>query len=255
MSPLDNVTGVILAGGEGSRFKPYTDIIPKPLIPIGYDEKPILEHIICWLKRFGISRYVFLVGYRWRQIRNYFGNGFRHGVEIRYSIDDEIHRGTGGALLKAYKHGFLADNTLLIWYGDILAPVDVNSLLNKHLIDYADAVIVLADRYQVPVGVASVNGDRIVELEEKPWLNIYVTMGILTLNPIILKEAGAVLGPSFDIMGDLVPWMISKGLNVRAYIYKGIWYDIGSLERYKKIDLEAIKEFICQYESEPSPSL
>ncbi len=245
MLPIDNVTGIILAGGEGSRFKPYTDIIPKPMIPIGYDERPLLEHILCWLKSFRISKYIFLVGYKWRQIRNYFNNGSRHGVEIRYSIDDEIYRGTGGALLKAFKQGLISD-TVLIWYGDILAPVNIHDLLNKHFTEKSDSVIVLADKYQVPVGVALIDGDRIVELEEKPWLNIYVTIGILTLNTSILKEVEGILGTSFDIMGDLIPWMISKGFNVKAYLYRGIWYDVGSLERYRKIDLEAIKAFLCQ---------
>jgi mannose-1-phosphate guanylyltransferase len=247
MTITNNVVGVILAGGEGSRFKPYTDIIPKPMIPIGYDERPILEHIICWLKKFNIFRFTFLVSYKWKQIKNYFGNGSRHGIKIQYSIDDEIYRGTGGALLKAFKCGFISDD-VLIWYGDILAPIDVNNLLNKHFTDNADAVIVLADRYQVPVGVAYIDGDKIVKLEEKPWLNIYVTIGILTLKISILKKVEDSLGTSFDIMGDLIPWMISNGFVVKAYLYKGIWYDIGSLERYKKIDLESIKEFICQYE-------
>ncbi|MEM0152710.1 MAG: nucleotidyltransferase family protein [Ignisphaera sp.] len=240
-----DVVGVILAGGEGSRFKPYTDIIPKPMIPIGYDERPILEHIVCWLKRFGISKYVFLVGYKWKQIRNYFNNGSRHGVEIRYSIDDEIHKGTGGALLKAFKCG-LIDNIVLIWYGDILALVDIHDLLNKHFAWNSDAVVVLADRYQVPVGVASIDGNRIVKLEEKPWLDLYVTIGVLTLNLSILKEVEKTMGTSFDIMSDLIPWMISKGFNVRAYLYRGTWYDIGSLERYRKMDPEAVKGFLCQ---------
>ncbi|MCS7112187.1 MAG: nucleotidyltransferase family protein [Ignisphaera sp.] len=244
MLSISSVTGVILAGGEGSRFKPYTDIIPKPMIPIGHEERPILEYIVCWLKKFGVSRFVFLVGYKWKQIKNYFGNGSRHGVEIVYSIDDEVYRGTGGAVLKAFKHGLLS-NVVLIWYGDILAPINVYDLLSMHVTENSDAVVVLADKYKVPVGVASVNGDRIVRLEEKPWLNIYVTTGVLTLSTPILKEVEGLLGTVFDIMSDLIPWMISKGFNVKAYLYRDVWYDVGSLEKYRKMDLEAIERLQC----------
>lgn len=244
MSLVEGVTGVILAGGEGSRFKPYTDIIPKPMIPIGRDEKPILEYVVCWLRKFRISKFVFLVGYKWKQIWNYFGDGSRHGVEILYSVDDEVYRGTGGAVLKAFKHGLIS-TTALIWYGDILAPVNVYDLLNKHVMEDSDAVVVLADRYRVPVGVASINGDRVVKLEEKPWLSIYVTIGVLTLNTSILKEIDEGLGTGFDIMSDLIPWMISKGYSVRAYIHKDVWYDVGSLERYRKMDLDVLERFKC----------
>ncbi|ADM27225.1 Nucleotidyl transferase [Ignisphaera aggregans DSM 17230] len=245
----DRVIGVILAGGEGSRFRPYTDMIPKPMIPIGIEEKPILEHIVCWLKRFNINRFVFLVGYKWKQIRNYFGNGERFGVSIRYSVDSDEYRGTGGALLNAYKKNMFDTDILLIWYGDIIAQLDVKDLIKKHIESNSDAVIALADRYQVPVGVAEVVADRVTNIVEKPWLNIYVSIAILTLDPKVLSNVEEYLGKSFDIMGDLIPWMLKRNYKVSAYIYRGPWYDIGSFERYKKIDCDLIKGFLegCSY--------
>jgi len=101
-----NITAVILAGGEGKRFKPYTDIFPKPMFPIGLGEKPLLDIIVNWIKSFGIKDYVFLVGYRWRYIYNYFRNGETFSVNIKYSLDDEEYSNTGGALLKAFKKGY-----------------------------------------------------------------------------------------------------------------------------------------------------
>lgn len=243
---LNKVNAILLAGGEGTRFKPYTDIVPKPMIPVGVEEKPILEHIICWLKRFGITNYVLLVGYKWKQIRNYFGDGSRHSVSIKYSIDDEVYRGTGGALLKAYKTNVIPEDTAIIWYGDILAPVDVSALIEFHRAEGADATLVVSDKYKVPVGVAHIDSlGNVVELTEKPWLNLYVTIGVLMLEASVLKNVESSLGRAFDIMGDLIPWMIRKGLKVKAFIHKDLWYDVGSLERYVKIDYEKIKHFLC----------
>jgi mannose-1-phosphate guanylyltransferase len=238
------IVAAILAGGEGTRFRPYTDIIPKPMIPIGPEEKPILEYIVKWLKRFGITDIVMLVGYRWKQIKNYFGDGLRFGVYIKYSVDTDEYRGTGGAILNAYKNGFLKGDVVLVWYGDIVAPINVKNLVDMHVERVADAVIAVADRYKVPVGVAKIEGDRVVGFEEKPWLNIYVSIAILTISPKVLEKAEDVLGKSFDIMGDLIPWMISRNYRVYAYIYKGPWYDIGGMDQYKKLNIEDVKEFI-----------
>jgi Nucleoside-diphosphate-sugar pyrophosphorylase involved in lipopolysaccharide biosynthesis/translation initiation factor 2B, gamma/epsilon subunits (eIF-2Bgamma/eIF-2Bepsilon) len=245
---LSKISAIILAGGEGTRFKPYTDLVPKPMIPVGVEERPILEHIICWLKRFDVTNYVLLVGYKWKQVRNYFGDGSRHGVRIKYSVDDEVYRGTGGALLKAYKTHAISEDVALIWYGDILAPINVKNLVEFHRNENANVTLVVSDKYQVPVGVANIDSaGNVVELSEKPWLNLYVTIGVLTLETSILKHVEASLGRSFDIMGDLIPWMIKKGYRVKAYIHRDLWYDVGSLEKYVKIDYERIKHFLCEF--------
>lgn len=233
-----NVTAVILAGGKGKRFKPYTDFIPKPMFPVGLEERPLLDIIVTWLKSFNIRDYVFLVGYRWRYIYNYFKDGRAYSINIKYSLDDEKYSNTGGALLKAYKKGLITNETLLIWYGDIIAPVNVEDLLNRHLRDGVDSYLVVADRYRVPVGIAELdNNKRVIKMVEKPWLNLKATIGILTLNRKILeKDIEKVLGTEFDIMGDLIPYMIKEGYKVYGYEYTGEWYDIGSLERYSKLD-------------------
>lgn len=247
---MERVVAAILAGGEGRRFRPYTEIIPKPMIPVGPEEKPILEHIVVWLVRHGVRDIVVLAGYRWRQIRNYFRDGGYWGARIRYSIDTPEYSDTGGALLNAYNQGLFnnADH-VLVWYGDILAPLNVRELLDKHIGTSADATLALADRYQVPVGVAKLKGDDVVELVEKPWLSINVTIGILVLRKTVLPGAEWSLGKSFDIMTHLVPWMIRNGMRVKAYIYQGPWYDVGSMERYAKLDHNNLAEFLVQQES------
>ena len=243
---LDSVLAVILAGGEGRRFRPYTEVIPKPMLPVGPEERPILEHIISWLSRHGIRDVVLLVGYRWRQIRNYFRDGGYWGVRIRYSVDTDEYHDTGGALLNAYKAGLLEGrDTLLVWYGDILAPLNVGDLLDRHRGWRAHATLVLASRYQVPVGVARVSGDGdVVELREKPWLDLKVTIGVLALDPNVLREAEEALGKSFDIMTHMIPWMIRRDMKVKAYIYDGPWIDVGSMERYAKLDPSILGGFV-----------
>ena len=214
----EDVVAAILAGGEGRRFRPYTEIIPKPLVPVGPEEKPILEYIVVWLSRHGLRRIVLLVGYRWRQIRNYFRDGRDWGVEISYSVDTPDYTDTGGALLNAYQRGLLPrSGTILVWYGDILAPVNVGELLRRHREAGAHATLVLADRYQVPVGVAEVDENgNITRLEEKPWLPLKVTIGVLALEASIIPAAEEDLGKTFDIKGDMVPWKIESGMKVKA---------------------------------------
>lgn len=234
----------ILAGGEGARFKPYTDMIPKPMIPVGRRERPILEYIVGWLKRFGLRRFVFLVGYRWRQIENYFRDGSWMGVEIKYSLDDDEYRGTGGALLKAVRDGLLGGG-VLVWYGDILAPLDVSGLLEHHESRGLDVTIVVTNRYQVPVGVAEVGEDGVVTgFVEKPWLDIKAAIGVLVVDSRVLESEGGRLGRSFDLMAHLVPSAIKNGFRVGAYVHEGPWFDVGSLERYAKIDHDSLDEML-----------
>ena len=244
--PLGNeVVGIILAGGEGKRFRPYTEIIPKPMVPVGPDEKPLLEHIVRWLAKYGVKDIVLLVGYRWKQVANYFHDGSRWGVKLGLSQDSEGFKGTGGALLNAYLKGLLKAETALIWYGDILAPIDVGDLLRVHKKLLADVTLVLASRYQVPVGIAEVSdGDDVIELREKPWLPLKATIGILAVNPSLLDGIEKDLGRSFDIMGDLIPKLIKDGCKVKAYIYDGLWYDVGSMEKYIKLDHKTLAEFL-----------
>ncbi len=239
------VKAVVLAGGKGTRFRPYTELIAKPMVPIGSKEKPLLEHILYWLSRNGIREYVFLIGYRGQQIKNYFGRGERWNVNIDYSEDSEKYSNTGGALINAYKRGLLNKRTILVWYGDIIANIDIKKLLVNHWNTKADVTLALARKYQLPVGVAEVDEDgRVIKLVEKPWYPIKVTIGVLVLETQVLNRIEEVLGKSFDIMSHLIPWMIEKGYNVRSYIHDGFWYDVGSIERYAKLDGAKVEEML-----------
>ncbi|MCS7107271.1 MAG: nucleotidyltransferase family protein [Acidilobaceae archaeon] len=240
--------GVVLAGGEGKRFRPLTYYIPKSMVPVGRSERPLLEYIVIWLHMAEIRDILVLVGYRWRQIVNYFGDGSRFGVNMKYLVDKAPYSSTGGALKRAIDEGLLSEPTLaLIWYGDILAPVNIRELLSRHEEEGADATIVVSSGYRVPVGVVQMERDGSVKsVEEKPEVDMKVSIGVMAIEvksaTRIIKEYS--LGHSFDITGDLVPAMIKAGMKVRAMVHPGPWYDVGSSERYEKLDHEHVEEMM-----------
>ena len=248
-----SVKAVILAGGKGTRFRPYTDIIAKPMVPVGREEKPLLEHILSWIAGSGIKEFVFLVGHRGRQIRNYFADGSRWGVRIAYSWDTPEYTNTGGALLHAHRQGLFENTrTLLIWYGDILANPDIRELLKTHHDSKADATLVVAEGYQLPVGIAEVDPQgNITRIEEKPRLPLKVGIGILALQTHVLQGLEEELGTSFDIMAHLLPHLLEKKRRVKAHLHRGYWYDVGSLERHAKLDHSQIDQILNPNKQEP----
>ena len=239
------VKGVILCGGEGKRLRPLTYYFQKTMIPVGRKQKPLLEYIVKLLKYHGIEDLVLLVGYKHEQIVNYFENGERFGVKINYIVDNPKYKGTGGALLNAYLKGAF-DNvkTLLIYYGDILSNINLTEMLNKHWEWNSAVTLAVAAKYQIPVGVVETKGNKVVGVKEKPWLNIKATIGILALETNTLKvlEKLSEKKRELDIMGDLIPELIKEKHPVYAYQYKGKWYDVGTTERYEKLDSNKIEE-------------
>lgn len=230
------VKGVVLCGGEGRRLRPLTFYFQKTMIPIGRKQKPLLEYIVKLLKHHGIEDIVLLVGYKYEQIVNYFEKGERFGIKITYVVDSPEYRGTGGALLNAYLKGaFENTETLLIYYGDILSNINLKDLLEKHWMWKATATLAVATKYQIPVGVVETEGNKAKSIVEKPWLNILATIGILALNTKAL-EVLKQLGRNIDIMGNLIPELIRRNYPVYTYKYNGEWYDIGTTERYEKLD-------------------
>ena len=233
------VKGVILAGGEGRRLRPLSYYFQKCMIPIGNSQKPLLEYIINLLKHHGITDIRVLVGYKHQQITNYFGDGGRFGVSLKYVHDDPAIKGTGSALLNLYKKDKLdPKDSILIYYGDILSNINLTEMLNQHRESGAAVTLAIVCGYQVPVGVARLNGNKIVGLVEKPTLELPVGIGILVLNAKVLEKLAQLggEGEELDIMRDFIPHLIDEGFPVHAYITKCFWYDVGSTEKYEKLD-------------------
>lgn len=100
---MGNVKGIILAGGQGKRFRPLTYYFQKCMIPVGEEQKPVLEYIIRLFTHHNIKDLVVLVGYKNQQVKNYFNNGSRFGANIKYVLDDPEYKGNAGAIVNAYR--------------------------------------------------------------------------------------------------------------------------------------------------------
>jgi len=242
-----SVKGVIMAGGLGTRFRPLTEYFQKCMIPIGDQQKPILEYIVRLFRHHEVGDLVLLVGYKHQQIENYFDHGQRFSVSMRYVLDDPELKGSANALLNAYRHGAVGSgDTLVIYYGDIVSNIDLRDMLRFHNEQKSKATIALAPSFVVNVGVAEMEGPLIKKFEEKPRLPSAVSIGILVLDGSVLEEMEALQGrggfESFDIMGDVVQYLVGRGDRVAGYKTDCFWYDVGSIERYEKLSNDRMSE-------------
>lgn len=213
----DNLV-VVMAGGKGTRLRPFTESCPKPLLPV--NGKPILEHIVERAKEDGFTRFVFAVHYLGSMIEDYFGDGASWDVRIDY-IRETTPIGTAGALslLKQPKQPIIVTN------GDVLTDIRYSELLAFHLrYDAAATMAVRMHEWQNPFGVVSLNGVDLVALEEKPVSRTYVNAGIYVLAPTVLER----LQPEECCdMPMLFERVRQGGLRTIAFPMHEPWLDIG----------------------------
>jgi mannose-1-phosphate guanylyltransferase len=240
--------GVVLCGGEGSRLRPLTYYVPKAMVPVGRSQRPLLEYIVRLLAMHGIRRIVLLVDYKANQIMNYFGDGERFGVKLTYIYDRPGRQGTAGALLNAYEEGAIEiGDELVIYYGDILSDIDLMKMCEEHGRAGASATLALARNYQVPVGTARTDKNGcVVELLEKPELDIAVTIAIMILKCSVINDIKSLAEgkKKLDLMGDVIPALIKSGRTVHSYMHDSFWYDVASMERYEKLDPEIVDRLL-----------
>jgi NDP-sugar pyrophosphorylase family protein len=221
---------VILAGGKGTRLKPYTTILPKPLMPV--NDVPILEVVIRQLKNAGFERITMAVGYLAELIEAFFGDGRKWGVKITYSREDKP-LGTAGPI------GLIRDleDNFLVMNGDVLTNLKYAELLKYHI--KKDAVVTIATynkQVKIDLGIIKSNGDgSIRDYIEKPTLDYHVSMGVYAFNKKVLDYIPT--DQSFDFP-DLIKKLIGKQ-NVFTYYFTEYWRDIGRREDYEL----AIEEF------------
>jgi NDP-sugar pyrophosphorylase family protein len=217
---------VILAGGKGTRLAPLTEVIPKPLVPIG--GKPILETVIIHLQHCGFHRITLAVGYMADLIRAYFQDGAKWGVRIDYSFESNP-LGTAGplALIKGLNETFLVMNA------DVLTNLDYRELIQYHKIEKGVATIGAYQREAtINLGVILLDEhNRIREYLEKPTSTYLVSMGIYVFEPWILKFIEPEIYLDFP---DLVRRLLAQGLPVNHYPFEGYWLDIGRHDDYQK---------------------
>ena len=222
---------VILAGGRGTRLRPYTTIFPKPLMPVG--DMPILEIVIRQLKHAGITDIVMAVGHLAELLEAYFGDGSRLGVRIAYSRE-ETPLGTAGPL--ALIPGL--DETFLVMNGDVLTTIDYTALIAAHRRSGALATIATHRRdVRIDLGVIETDAaGRLTDYIEKPTYHYRVSMGIYIFEPAALGYIPQ--GQRFDFP-ELILRLLAAGQPVQSFPFDGYWLDIGRPDDYE----QAIEEF------------
>jgi len=214
---------IILAGGLGTRLRPLTFAVPKPLIPVG--ERPILEILVENLKRHGVSDIYLAVGYRAELIQVYFQDGRQFGVNIHYSREDK-RLGTAGPL-RLIRDRFELSEPVLVMNADIMTKLDFQEFYQTHLKEAA-AITVGIRQYEhvVPYGVVQMDGGRIRAIEERPRLPFHINCGIYVVSPDVLD---LVPKDEFFDMPDLIGAAVKRGHEVFGYPIREEWVAIESL--------------------------
>ncbi|MCK5474410.1 MAG: nucleotidyltransferase family protein [Candidatus Aenigmarchaeota archaeon] len=218
---------VILAGGKGTRLRPLTYAVPKPLLPI--NQRPMLEHILLHLKQHGITEIIIAVGYLGYQIKNYFGDGSELGINITYSEEKEA-LGTAGCLAKLKDE--LNGEPFLVMGGDNLTNLDITDFMRFHNEKKGIASIALVE-IEVPVeyGVADLEDDKsILRFREKPVFKYNASTMLYCLNPEIFDfiEEGK------DFAKDIFPFLLSRGYKIFGYSFNDLWIDVGRMDDFNK---------------------
>ena len=220
---------VILAGGLGTRLRPYTTVLPKPLMPVG--DRPILDIVVRQLSRARFDRITIATGYLAELIEAFFGDGSRYGIPIDYFREQEP-LGTVGAL--SLIDGL--DEDFLVMNGDILTDIDYAALLERHCEGGQAATIAAHERdVQVTLGVMRFEEEADPSLVtgyiEKPVLSYVVSMGVYCFAPRVREHIPA--GQRLDFP-DLVMRLIAQGESVRAWRSVDHWLDIGRHDDYEQ---------------------
>jgi len=225
---------VIMAGGMGTRLRPYTENCPKPLLFVA--GKPMLEHIIERAKLEGFSHFVLAIHYLGHMIEEHFGNGERLGVQIDY-LREQSPLGTAGAL------GLLnprPEAAFVVTNGDVITDIRYGELLDFHLRhDAAATMAVRVHEWQHPFGVVQTQGVEIIGFEEKPVARSHINAGVYALNPDTLNALSA---DSRCDMPTLFERLQAQAKRTVAYPMHEPWLDVGRPDDLATARANSVKE-------------
>lgn len=217
---------VILAGGLGTRLKPFTEVIPKPLLPIG--EKSVLEIQIEHLKHYGFNEIFLATNYKSKYIENFFGDGSNFGVKLSISKEEKPLGTIGPIALVKDK----LTEPFLVMNGDVLTQLDY-----KKMYDFA-----IAKRTLLTVGIKQMltpfqfgniysDGDYVTGIEEKPTIRTNILAGIYIFDPGIFE---IIPSDRYYGMDTLIEDMLEKKIKITKYDIKEYWLDIGRVDDFKE---------------------
>ena len=222
---------VILAGGLGTRLRPYTNDIPKPMLPLG--GKPILEHLIEWAKKNGIKSIVLCVSYRRKKIEDYFKNGKKFGVSIEYAVSTKP-LATAGQLKTAEK---FIDDTFVCIYGDSIFDFNLRNMIKQHKKKKSFITISLNQfKTNLLYGIIETkkNG-KVISWNEKPEISANINMGCYVMESKVFDLIPK--NKSYG-MDNVVKKAISKKESVNSFITKNGFMDIGDKTSYENAKRE-----------------
>jgi len=216
---------VILAAGLGTRLRPYTLFLPKPMLPLG--ERPVLEYVLEWLKKYGFNDIYICVGYLRRTIEEYFKDGSEFGVKITY-VRTSRPMGTAGQLKSAAPY---ISDTFLCLYGDTIFDFDLQRFVDKHREKRVDATIALS-RYKVTLKYGFIDVDEegfVQNWREKPELQGLINIGCYVMEPKILNYIPEGVVYSMDLAFQN---LMKSGGRIYGYIIEDGFIDIGDKKSY-----------------------
>jgi NDP-mannose synthase len=222
---------VIVAGGQGVRLRPYTTLIPKPLVPIG-DKYSILEIVLLQLAEQGFQKVVLAIGHLGNLIRAFVGDGSQWGIEVTY-LQESSPLGTIGPALMVLDD---CPEDFLVMNGDILTDIDYGDLLETHIESKAPLTIATNEREtKIDFGVLDLCNNEVTSFREKPTMTYAVSMGVYAVSRSALLRYPAGLPLGFD---DLIIDLLGRGESPASYPFSGYWLDIGRPDDYDRANLE-----------------
>jgi NDP-mannose synthase len=233
---------VILAGGMGTRLRPYTTVIPKPLVPIG--DRPVLEHIIRSMMNCGVDRIDLCVSHLGELILVYLASAdISPSVRLAFHWEDEP-LGTAGALATVPD----LEGTFIVMNGDVLTTLDYRELIEYHHEQEAALTVAMhSHRVNIDLGVIESDGGLVRNYIEKPALRYQVSMGIYVYDQRALRHLPD--GPCQ--FPELVLRLLAAGERVAAYQSDADWYDIGTVGEYERAAAD-VERFPEKYGMEPT---
>ena len=230
---------LLLAGGKGTRLKPLTNNLPKPMVPILGE--PLLKRTILNLREYGVDEIIISICYQPTQINSYFGNGEKFGINIKY-VQEDIPLGTGGAIKNAEKY---IDDTFIVLNSDIISDINISALLEYHTNKKGIATIALTEVDDpTQYGVVDLIDGYITTFKEKPKpeqvTSNLINAGIYIFEPEIFNYIQH--NQIVSIEKDIYPLLIEKALKITGYHSSYYWMDIGTPEKYMQVHKDILDD-------------
>ena len=225
---------LILAAGKGTRLHPITNYVPKPMLPL--HDKPLMEWAMLPLVAAGVRDLVVAVSYFADQIQNYFGNGEKWGIRIRYSYGS-APAGKAGEIRRAAPLLRDTGQPFLIIPGDTVCHLDYGALIDFHRGHGGPATVAFSTHYRLEVGLADIDAQqRVKKFYEKADLQRPVSTGAYILDgrifPYIEKFAGQA---EIDLPGEVFPLLLAENVPIYGYISDYPWWDVGRISDYEDL--------------------